>query len=188
MQLVFKGALRTQLGQGETDQKLGHAQRHIVRVLEWAGALKFIVYTPSTSARRRYDLPAPFVLSVLQFSRFDSMRLRIQDEEHDTIASEGEDPPALHPIHHQIHRIVTGPHKTRALQCVLSYVLHYGVRTPTYSMLPHVIAERERLQKERQSAELEARLTRERQLVVKVQSRCRQRLARTTRLQLALVS
>ncbi|KAE9036027.1 hypothetical protein PR002_g7281 [Phytophthora rubi] len=172
-QLVFKGALRSQLNQRESGPGRGKflVQRHIVRVLEWAGTLKFIVYTPATSARRRYDLAASFILSVLQFSRFDSMKLRIPDGEDDINAADEEEKPAprdlQHSIHLQIHRIVTGSLKIIALQCVLSYLLQYGVCTPTYSMLPHVIAERERRLKDRKSAELSAILARERQLIVK---------------------
>ncbi|KAE9352616.1 hypothetical protein PF008_g5377 [Phytophthora fragariae] len=193
-QLVFKGALRSQLSQGVSGPGCGKSlvQRHIVRVLDWAGTLKFIVYTPSTSARRRYDLAASFVLSVLQFSRFDSMNLHISDGGDDINAADEEEQPSLrdlqYSIHLQIHRIVTGSLNILALQCVLSYLLQYGVCTPTYSMLPHVIAERERRLKDRKSAELSAILARERQLIVKVQTRCRLRLARITRLQLALSS
>ncbi|GMF19066.1 unnamed protein product [Phytophthora fragariaefolia] len=154
---------------------------------------KFIVYTPATSARLRYDLAASFLLSVLQFSRFESMSLRIMEEEGDATEAEADHlklraafNEAQGQIHHQIHHIVNGAHKISALQCILNYVLEYGVRTPTYSMMPHVVAERERRLKERKMAELNAILTRERELIVKVQARFRQHLARKTRLQLAL--
>ncbi|KAJ8575283.1 hypothetical protein ON010_g3929 [Phytophthora cinnamomi] len=191
--LVFKGALRSQLDLEQDDRILGKSlvQRHIVRILEWADTLKFMVYTPATSARRRYDLASSFVLSVLQFSRFGSMRLSIPEGDGIVAADEVENSAlrdSRYSIPHQIHHIVNGPHKLVALRYILSYVLQYGVRTPTYSMMPHVIAERERQRRERESADLDAILARERQLFVKVQARVRQHLARIIRLQLALSS
>ncbi|KAL4175131.1 hypothetical protein KRP22_000103 [Phytophthora ramorum] len=175
-------------------------QRHVVRVLEWAGTFKFLMYTPDASDRRRYDLDASFVLSVLQFSGFRSMRLAISDVEDDDVvgadkqeadrAAESECTLNGRPqfIPRKIHRVLNGPHKVLALQSILSYVLKYGVRTPTYAMMPHIVAERERKHQERESEQRGAKLTRERQLIVMVQTHLRQNLARKIRQQLALSS
>ncbi|GMF16942.1 unnamed protein product [Phytophthora lilii] len=159
---------------------------------------KFLVYTPTTSTRCRYDLAASLVISVLQFSQFQSMRLNASvaedtviaaDEVDTTIsASESLTHKSLCAVPHQVHRIVNGPHKILALQYILSYVLQYGVQTPTYSMMPDVIEERQRQLKEREKAALNAVLNRERQLITMVQARMRQRLASKARLQLALSS
>ncbi|KAG7393365.1 hypothetical protein PHYPSEUDO_009569 [Phytophthora pseudosyringae] len=197
--LVFTGAIRTEVAQGNGHGEL-IVEVHVVRVLEWAGTFKFLMYTPATSARRRYDLDAPFVLSVLQFSRFQSMRLTIPEGEEDAaLAADREElskasvlkvpaGEALQFIHHRIRRVLNGPHKLLALQCILSYVLRYGVRTPTYSMMPHVVAERGRQREEHEMKQRSAMLNRERQLIVKVQARLRQHLAHENRLQLALAS
>lgn len=194
-QLVFKGAVRSELAH-DTGQLL--VQLHVVRILEWAGTFKFIMYTPATSSRRRYDLAASFILAVLQFSRFQSMCLSIPDGEDNVVAVDKEEQlrasasktsasELLQFVPHQIHRVLNGSHKVLALQCILSYVLKYGTRTPSYSMMPHVIAERERQRQKRESEQRNIILNRERQLIVKVQARLRRHLARKTRLQLALV-
>lgn len=97
-------------------------ERHIVRILEWAGTYKLILYSPRTSAKRRYDLSATFIHSVLRASRFDSLS---------SGAEEAADSDAqLDRL--QVHRILTGCHKTRALQPVVSYLLQYGARKPTW--------------------------------------------------------
>ncbi|KAG6967527.1 hypothetical protein JG687_00004215 [Phytophthora cactorum] len=153
--LVFKGAVRSELvHDGELT-----VQCHIVRVLEWVGTFKVFMYTPATSTKRRYDLDAAFILTVLQFSRFQSMRLSNPEGEEE---SEEQPVETQQFIPHQLHRILNGPHKLLALQSILSYVSKYGLRMPTYSMMPH--------------------------LVVKVQSNFRRHLARKIRLQLALAS
>ncbi|KAF1791767.1 Tetratricopeptide-like helical domain [Phytophthora cactorum] len=153
--LVFKGAVRSELvHDGELT-----VQCHIVRVLEWVGTFKVLMYTPATSTKRRYDLDAAFILTVLQFSRFQSMRLSNPEGEEE---SEEQPVETQQFIPHQLHRILNGPHKLLALQSILSYVSKYGLRMPTYSMMPH--------------------------LVVKVQSNFRRHLARKIRLQLALAS
>ncbi|ETN24623.1 hypothetical protein PPTG_00860 [Phytophthora nicotianae INRA-310] len=186
--VIFKGAVRSELVQ---DNEVA-VQRHIIHVLEWVGTFKLLTYTPATSIKRRYDLDAAFILMVLEFSRFQSMRLRINEDE-EAIA-EDSDKQSLRTgdeqqfIPHQIHRILTGPHKLLAFQCIISYVLKYGVRTPTYSMMPHVIAERERQREEQESRQRDAVINLERKLVVKIQSRFRQHLARKIRLQLALTA
>ncbi|KAG3191140.1 hypothetical protein PC128_g11072 [Phytophthora cactorum] len=179
--LVFKGAVRSELvHDGELT-----VQCHIVRVLEWVGTFKVLMYTPATSTKRRYDLDAAFILTVLQFSRFQSMRLSNPEGEEE---SEEQPVETQQFIPHQLHRILNGPHKLLALQSILSYVSKYGLRMPTYSMMPHVIAERERQQEEQESKQRHAELNRARQLVVKVQSNFRRHLARKIRLQLALAS
>ncbi|KAL4136574.1 hypothetical protein PRIC2_000106 [Phytophthora ramorum] len=197
--LVFKGVLRSESAQSVSRERV-FVQRHVVRVLEWAGTFKFLMYTPDASDRRRYDLDASFVLSVLQFSGFRSMRLAISDVEDDDVvgadiqeadrAAESECTLNGRPqfIPRKIHRILNGPHKVLALQSILSYVLKYGVRTPTYAMMPHIVAERERKHQERESEQRGAKLTRERQLIVMVQTHLRQNLARKIRQQLALSS
>ncbi|KAL3668437.1 hypothetical protein V7S43_006521 [Phytophthora oleae] len=174
--LVFKGAIRSQL----SDQEETSIQHHIVRVLEWADILKFLLYTPSTSSRSRYDLDASFLLAVLQFSRFQSM--------HFTTEVEAERKDQTENAFHTLRRVLNGPHKLQALQCILSYVLKHGVRTPTYEMMPHVIAERQRQREDIEPQKRKALLLREQQLVVKVQTRLRQLFAKKTLLQLALAS
>ncbi|KAK1941748.1 hypothetical protein P3T76_006812 [Phytophthora citrophthora] len=169
--LVFKGAIRSQ----RNDQEDKTIQLHVIRVLEWAGTFKFIMYTPSTSSRSRYDLDASFIFTVLQFSHFQSMNLAPEEQKKDQENT-----------FHTIRRTLNGPHKLLALRCILTYVLKHGVKSPTYDMLPHVIAERQRQRDEIESKQREALLVREQQLVLKVQTRMRQRFAKKTRLQLAL--
>jgi hypothetical protein len=193
VQLVFKGVVRAEGARGDTRGEM-LVQRHVVRVLEWAGAFKFLTYTPASSARRRYDLGASFLLSVLQFSRFRSMRLSVSETEDALDADRAElarastTRGAQLSVPHQMHRVLNSPDKGLALQCILSYVMKYGVRTPTYAMMPHVVAEQKRQRKERESEQRNIARVHEQHLIVKVQAGFRRCKARRTRLQLALVS
>lgn len=100
-------------------------ERHIVRVLEWAGTYKLILYSPRTSAKRRYDLTATFIRSILRDSCFGSLSVG-PDDDNDNTEEATDSEAQLDRL--QVHRILTGCHKTRALEPVVSFVLQYGGR------------------------------------------------------------
>lgn len=142
--------------------------------------IALIAYNPSLGVTERFDLSVPFIIRVLQCAEFLDLRLPAAIEH---IMSDAGRCEAVS----QLRQILSGKHRLDVLRHVVSYTQTHGTREPDHSMIPRVIADAEREKQEHEADRLAQARRREHELVVKVQSRVRQLLARRTRLQLALV-